>query len=41
MLLVNTVILRIFYLLDLNDDGKILFRDFKKSKLKDVLFQLS
>ena len=32
----DTVVMRIFYMVDSNDDGKISYRDFKKSNLKDV-----
>ena len=34
----DTVVMRIFYGLDTNDDGKITYRDFKNSDLSDVLF---
>lgn len=37
----DTVVMRIFYSLDANDDGKITFRDFKNSNLFDVLFQVA
>lgn len=30
----DTVVMRIFYKIDMNDDGKINFRDFKRSNLK-------
>lgn len=33
--------MRIFYKVDSNDDGKISFRDFKQSNLKDVFEQVS
>ena len=33
----DTVVMRIFYGLDTNDDGKITWRDFKNSNLFDVL----
>ena len=33
----DTVVMRIFYTLDTNDDGKITYRDFKNSDLFDVL----
>ena len=36
----ETVILRIFFTVDINDDGRISFREFKKSNLKQVLFQV-
>jgi len=32
----DTVIMRIFYAIDHNDDGKITYRDFKNSDLMDV-----
>jgi serine/threonine-protein phosphatase 2A regulatory subunit B'' len=35
------VVLRIFYTLDGNDDGKITFRDFKTSNLMQVLQQVA
>ena len=35
------MVMRIFYGLDTNDDGHITFRDFKKSDLTDVLFQVA
>ncbi len=37
----DTVIYRIFYAVDRNDDGKISLREFKKSPLKDALFKVS
>lgn len=36
----DTVVMRIFFSLDTNDDGKITFRDFKNSDLMEVLFQV-
>lgn len=37
----DTVVMRIFYKIDMNDDGKISFRDFKRSNLKDILFNVA
>ena len=37
----DTVVMRIFYMVDSNDDGKITFRDFKRSNLKEVLFNVA
>lgn len=37
----DTVVMRIFYMVDANDDGKITFRDFKRSNLKDVFFNVA
>lgn len=37
----DTVIMRIFFSLDTNDDGHITFRDFKNSDLVDVLFKVA
>ena len=37
----DTVIYRIFYTVDTNDDGKISFREFKNSVLKNSLFRVS
>ena len=37
----DTVIMRIFFILDSNDDGKITWRDFKNSNLLDTFFQVS
>jgi serine/threonine-protein phosphatase 2A regulatory subunit B'' len=34
----DTVVMRIFYTLDANDDGKIYYRDFKNSNLFEVFF---
>lgn len=34
----DTVIMRIFFILDSNDDGKITWRDFKNSNLLDTFF---
>ena len=34
----DTVVMRIFFHLDTNDDGKITWRDFKNSKLLDTFF---
>ncbi len=34
------MILRIFYSVDINDDGRISFREFRKSNLRAVLFQV-
>lgn len=36
----DTVVMRIFFSLDFNDDGKITYRDFKNSDLMEVLFQV-
>lgn len=36
----DTVVMRIFYMLDLNDDGKITFRDYNLSDLHEVLIQV-
>ena len=33
--------MRIFYKIDMNDDGKINFRDFKRSTLKETLFMVA
>ena len=33
----DTVIMRIFYVIDTNDDGRITYRDFKKSNLMQIL----
>jgi serine/threonine-protein phosphatase 2A regulatory subunit B'' len=33
--------MRIFYSLDMNDDGKITYRDFKNSNLFDVFFTVA
>lgn len=37
----DTVVMRIFFVLDLNDDGKISWRDFKNSDLLQTFFQVS
>jgi serine/threonine-protein phosphatase 2A regulatory subunit B'' len=37
----DTVIMRIFFSLDVNDDGKITYRDFKNSNLFNVLMTVS
>jgi serine/threonine-protein phosphatase 2A regulatory subunit B'' len=37
----DTVVMRIFYNLDSNDDGKITWRDFKNSNLMSIFFQVS
>lgn len=37
----DTVIMRVFYSVDTNDDGRISFRDFKRSNLADVFFKVS
>lgn len=37
----DTVVMRIFFTLDSNDDGKISWRDFKNSNLLDTFFQVS
>lgn len=37
----DTVVMRFFYLVDSNDDGKITYRDFKRSNLKDVFFNVA
>ncbi len=37
----DTVVMRIFYKIDMNDDGRINFRDFKRSNLKEVLFNVA
>ena len=37
----DTVVMRIFFILDSNDDGKITWRDFKLSNLFDVFMQVS
>lgn len=37
----DTVVMRIFYSLDSNDDGRITWRDFKQSDLLATLFQVS
>lgn len=37
----DTVVMRVFYSLDTNDDGKITFRDFKNSDLTDVFFKVA
>lgn len=37
----DTVVMRIFFILDSNDDGKVAWRDFKQSNLMDVFFQVS
>jgi len=37
----DTVVMRIFYKIDINDDGKISFRDFKRSNLKDIFFNVA
>jgi serine/threonine-protein phosphatase 2A regulatory subunit B'' len=37
----DTVVMRIFYKIDMNDDGRITYRDFKRSNLKDVLFNVA
>lgn len=36
----DTVVMRIFYSIDTNDDGRISYRDFKKSNLLSVLFEV-
>ena len=33
--------MRIFYKIDMNDDGRINFRDFKRSNLKETLFMVA
>jgi serine/threonine-protein phosphatase 2A regulatory subunit B'' len=37
----DTVVMRIFYKIDMNDDGRINFRDFKRSNLKEILFNVA
>ena len=37
----DTVVMRIFYSLDTNDDGHITYRDFKNSDLTDILFTVA
>lgn len=37
----DTVVMRIFFILDSNDDGKVAWRDFKQSNLMAVFFQVS
>lgn len=37
----DTVIYRIFYTVDTNDDRRISFREFKKSILKEALYRVS
>ena len=37
----DTVVMRIFFILDSNDDGKITWRDFKNSNLMDTFVQVS
>ena len=37
----DTVVMRIFFTLDTNDDSKITFRDFKNSDLMEVLQQVA
>lgn len=37
----DTVVMRVFFILDSNDDGKITWRDFKLSNLFDVFMQVS
>ena len=37
----DTVVMRIFFILDSNDDGKITWRDFKNSNLMDTFIQVS
>mmetsp|Transcript_13646 Transcript_13646/g.9634 ORF Transcript_13646/g.9634 Transcript_13646/m.9634 type:complete len:225 (+) Transcript_13646:815-1489(+) len=37
----DTVVMRIFYTLDYNDDGKITFRDFNNSNLYEIFQQVS
>jgi len=37
----DTVVMRIFFTLDSNDDGLISWRDFKQSNLMDTFLQLS
>jgi serine/threonine-protein phosphatase 2A regulatory subunit B'' len=37
----DTVIMRIFYTIDINDDSKISYREFKQSNFKEVLIQVS
>ena len=37
----DTVVMRIFFSLDSNDDSKITWRDFKNSNLMDTFFQVS
>lgn len=36
----DTVIMRIFYVIDTNDDGRITYRDFKKSNLMQILKEI-
>jgi len=37
----DTVVMRVFYALDANDDGRITYRDYKNSDLNDVFFQVA
>ena len=37
----DTVVMRIFFSLDTNDDSKITWRDFKNSNLLETFFQVS
>lgn len=37
----DTVVMRIFYSLDVNDDGKITWRDFKNSNLTEIFWQVA
>ena len=37
----DTVVMRIFFIVDSNDDDKITWRDFKLSNLMDTFFQVS
>lgn len=37
----DTVVMRIFYSLDTNDDGHITYRDFKNSDLTDILYTVA
>lgn len=37
----DTVVMRVFFTLDSNDDSKVTWRDFKNSNLLDIFFQVS